>query len=180
MLSHLKILVMGLSGAGKTALAATLTPMLGAVHFNADDVRKSAYKDLSFSKEDVVEHARRMGRYCDSVTAAGRFAIADFICPTPEARQAFGPAFVIWVDRIQEGRYADANQLFVPPKNYDVRVLPDGSPHLWAMHICKRLKGYRNAGFEPSEPVNLRRAIQEELRPETKHGARRLDPSAGG
>jgi hypothetical protein len=157
MLIHQKILIMGLSGAGKTALAATLTPILGAVHFNADDVRKSVYKDLRYSREDVVEQARRMGRYCDSVTAAGRFAIADFICPTPEARQAFGTAFVVWVDRIQERSYADANRLFVPPKNYNVRVLPDGSPHVWATHIWKRLKEHRNEGFEPSEAVIFRR-----------------------
>jgi hypothetical protein len=148
---------MGLSGAGKTALAATLAPVLGAVHFNADDVRKSVYKDLGFPREDLVQQARRMGRYCDSVTAAGRFAIADFICPTPEARQAFGPAFVVWVDRIQEGRCADANRLFVPPQNYNVRVFPDGSPQVWATHIYKRLNGYRNEGVEPSAPVILRR-----------------------
>ena len=125
--------------------------MLGAVHFNADDVRKSVYRDSGFTRENAVEHARRMGRYCDSVTVAGRFAIADFICPTPEARQAFGPAFVVWVDRIQGRRYADANQLFVPPENYDVRVLPGGSPLLWAMHIYKRLKQYRNAGFPDAD-----------------------------
>jgi hypothetical protein len=131
---------MGLSGAGKTALAQALAPMLGAVHFSADELRKNGYGDLEFSRQDPILQARRMGRYCDSVTATGRFAIADFVCPTPEARQAFGPAFIVWVDRDREGNYADSNPLFVPPQDFDVRVLPDGSPKLWAQHICKRLE----------------------------------------
>jgi hypothetical protein len=138
----LKILVMGRCGAGKTALAHELAPMLGAVHFSADELRKSDYRNVQLLQEDPIQQARRMGRYCDSVTAKGSFAIADFVCPTPEARQAFGPAFIVWVDRDREGRYADP-QLFVPPQDFDVRVLPDGSPKLWAQHICKRLKRSR-------------------------------------
>ncbi|MGD9656272.1 MAG: adenylyl-sulfate kinase [Methylocystis sp.] len=130
--------------------------MLGAVHFNADDVRKSVYRNSGFFGEDAVEHARRMGRYCDSITVAGRFAIADFICPTLKARQAFGPAFVVWVDRIQERHYADANQLFEPPENYDVRVLPDGSPHVWVKHICRRLKQYAPLATLRQRPRELR------------------------
>jgi adenylylsulfate kinase len=154
---HLKILIMGISGAGKTALAQTLAPMLGAVHFNADEVRKNDYHDSGFSLEDAIQQARRMGRYCESVTAGGRFAIADFICPSPEARQSFGPAFIVWVDRVRVGRCDDENRLFVPPHDCDVRVLPDGSPKLWATHICKRLKQYGNERFEPSKPAILRR-----------------------
>jgi adenylylsulfate kinase len=140
---HLKILVMGRCGAGKTTLARALAPLLGAVHFSADELRKNGYRDMEFPREDPVQQARRMGRYCDSVTAMGRFAIADFVCPTPEARQAFGPAFIVWVDRDREG-CADPNRLFMPPQDFDVRVLPDGSPKLWATHICKHLKGRRD------------------------------------
>src|SRR5262245_26386779 len=55
-----KILVMGLPGAGKTTFAGTLAPLLNAVVFNADAVRTNISRDLGFSHEDRVEHARRM------------------------------------------------------------------------------------------------------------------------
>ncbi len=134
-----KILVMGLPGAGKTALAQELAPLLKAVHFNADEVRRNLYGDLGFSPADRIEQARRMGWLCDRVVEAGHAAIADFICPTPAARQVFGPAFIIWVDRIKEGRFADTNQLFVPPEKFDIQIPAEGSPRLWAERISGRL-----------------------------------------
>jgi energy-coupling factor transporter ATP-binding protein EcfA2 len=138
-----KILIIGRSGAGKTVLAKALSSILGAVHFSADDLRKGDYSHLPFS-EDPVQQSRRMSRYCDSVAAAGRIAIADLVCPTPEARQAFGPAFLVWVDRACVGDYEHSTQLFEPPSEYDVRVLPDGSPGLLAQHICRRLQRRRD------------------------------------
>jgi hypothetical protein len=117
-----KILIMGLPGAGKTTLASALAPLLNAAVFNADEVRANINKDLGFSHAHRIEHARRMGWICDRVVETGGTAIADFICPTPETRAAFGPAFTIWVDRIKEGRFADTNAMFVPPERFDVRV----------------------------------------------------------
>jgi hypothetical protein len=134
-----KILVMGLPGAGKTTLAGVLTPKLGAVLFNADAVRKNLNKDLGFSIDDRIEQARRMGWLCDRVVEAGHFAIADFVCPTPETRAAFGEAFVVWVDRIQTGRFPDTNQIFVAPERYDVRVGSEGLPDNWANLIVQHL-----------------------------------------
>src|SRR6266568_6318913 len=115
-----KILVMGLPGAGKTTLSKALSPRLNAVHFNADEIRANINRELGFSEADRIEQARRMGWLCDQVVKAGCVAIADFICPTPEARAAFaagGEPFVIWVDRIKTGPYADTNRLFVPPEH---------------------------------------------------------------
>jgi adenylylsulfate kinase len=137
-----KILIMGLPGAGKTTLACALAPRLKAVHFNADAVRANISRDLGFSHEDRIEQARRMGWICDQVVAAGHTAIADFVCPTPETRRAFGDdAFVVWIDRIKESRFADTNHLFQPPIDYDVRVTSEGSPELWADRIVARLTG---------------------------------------
>jgi hypothetical protein len=135
-----KILIMGLPGAGKTTLARTLAPLLNAVVFNGDEVRGNVSRDLGFSHEDRIEHARRMGWLCDRVAEAGGAVIADFICPTPDTRSAFGKAFVIWVDHIREGRFADTNRLFVPPASWDERVTADGTPRFWAERILARLR----------------------------------------
>ena len=91
-----KILIMGLPGAGKTTLTRELAPLINAVIFNADEVRANLDRDLGFSIEDRIEQARRMGWLCDQVVKAGGTAIADFICPIAETREAFGPAFTIW------------------------------------------------------------------------------------
>lgn len=131
-MSKKKILIMGLPGSGKTTLARELAPMLGAVLFNADEVRGNINKDLGFALADRIEHARRMGWLCDRVAEAGGVAIADFVCPTPETREAFGDAFVIWLDRIEAGRFADTNRLFVAPGSFDLRVSPEGPARRWA------------------------------------------------
>jgi adenylylsulfate kinase len=138
-----KILIMGLPGAGKTTLARHLAPRLNAVHYNADDVRANVNRDLGFSESDRVEHARRMGWLCDQVVKAGCFAVADFICPTPRAREAFfegGAGFVIWIDRIQAGAFEDTNRMFVPPDHYDLRVTANGAPEYWAEQAMELLR----------------------------------------
>jgi cytidyltransferase-like protein len=146
-----KILIMGLPGAGKTCLSKALAPLLNAVHFNADDVRANVNKDLGFSVEDRIEQARRMGWLCDRVTEAGGWAIADFVCPTPETRAAFGEATVIWVDRIQTGRFEDTNKLFIRPEKYYFHVPAEGTPEYWANQICAALLPV----FNPKKPTAL-------------------------
>lgn len=134
-----KILVMGLPGAGKTTFSRALAARLNAVHFNADEVRAEISKDLGFSIEDRLEQARRMGWLSDQVTKAGGYAIADFICPTDRTRAAFGPAFVVWIDRIDAGRFPDTNRLFEPPAAPDVRVTADGTLEYWVDLVARRL-----------------------------------------
>ena len=146
-----KILIMGLPGAGKTTLAHSLAPLLNGVIFNADEVRANINRDLGFALADRIEHARRMGWMCDRVVEAGGTAIADFICPTPETRAAFGPDFVVWVDRIAEGRFADTNRMFVAPETCDVRVTAEGTPRHWAERILARLR----PTFDPQKPTAL-------------------------
>jgi cytidyltransferase-like protein len=146
-----KILIMGLPGAGKTTLATSLAPLLNAVVFNADAVRANLSRDLTFSLQDRIEHARRMGWMCDRVVEAGGTVIADFICPTVETRAVFGEAFIIWVDRIEAGRFKDTNRMFAPPATFDLRVEPNGTPQYWAERALALLR----PAFDPQKPTAL-------------------------
>lgn len=131
---------MGLPGAGKTTLAVALARELGCVHFNADEIRKEINKDLGFSVKDRLEQARRMGVLCDIAGRYGSHVIADFVCPTPETRDAFGADYLIWVDRIKEGRFEDTNKLFVPPVTWDVRVTGQWPTQYSAEEIARRIR----------------------------------------
>ena len=133
------LLIMGLPGAGKTTLARVLAAHLNAVHFDADEVRANINRDLGFSVEDRVEQARRMGWLGRQVACTGQYAIADFVCPTPATRAAFGSAFIVWVDRIDASRYEDTNALFVPPERPNIRVTAAGTPEAWAERIVALL-----------------------------------------
>jgi adenylylsulfate kinase len=149
-----KILIMGLPGAGKTTLARVLAPRLNAVHFNADDVRREINKDLGFTAADRVEQARRMGWLCDQVVKTGCFAVADFICPTQEARAAFEAgesSFIVWVDRVRQSRFEDTDRIFVAPERYDLRVIADGLPEYWAEEVANRVRPV----FDTKRPTAL-------------------------
>jgi len=133
-----KILIMGLPGSGKTTLAEKLVPKLNAAWFNADAVRQDIYSELGFSREDRLSHATRMGKLCDWAKMGGCYVIADFVCPTSETREAFNADFVIWVDRILEGRYEDTNKMFEKPSSYDIR-LAEGTPDDWVEQVIQKL-----------------------------------------
>ena len=132
------ILVMGLPGAGKTTLANELAPKLNAKRLNADEVRKAA-NDWDFSEEGRTRQAKRMADFALKLKAEGNYVVADFICPTPEARSLFPADFIIWVDTIKEGRFEDTNQMFIKPEKYDFHVTTQDAK-LWASKIIKEIK----------------------------------------
>ena len=128
---------MGLPGAGKTTLAEELAPKLNAKRLNADEVRKEA-NDWDFSEEGRKRQAKRMADFALKLKNQGNYVVADFICPTPEARSLFPADFVIWVDTIKEGRFDDTNQMFIKPEKYDFHVTTQDAK-VWADKIIKEI-----------------------------------------
>ena len=129
---------MGLPGSGKTTLANELAPLLNAKRLNADDVRKEA-NDWDFSEDGRTRQAKRMANFAKKIKEEGSYVVADFICPTPEARSLFPADFVIWVDTIKEGRFDDTNKMFVKPEKFDCQVTTQDAKH-WAPKIAEKIK----------------------------------------
>ena len=117
----MKILVMGLPGAGKTWLSERLQKYLECAWYNADKVRQMA-NDWDFSPEGRVRQANRMRTFADFEKQNNRFVICDFVCPTRKTRDAFNPDIVIWLDTISKGRFEDTNNMFEIPSLIDYKV----------------------------------------------------------
>ena len=132
------ILVMGLPGAGKTTLANELAPLLKAKRLNADEIRKAA-DDWDFSEEGRIRQSKRMAENAIKLKNEGNYVIADFICPTPEARNLFPADYTICVDTIKEGRFDDTNKMFVKPEKYNFHVTSQDAKY-WAPKILKEIK----------------------------------------
>ena len=129
---------MGLPGSGKTTLASELAPLINAKRINADEVRKGA-NDWDFSKEGRSRQAKRMADLAKKIKDEGDYVIADFICPTPEARSLFPADYIVWVDTIKKGRFDDTNAMFIKPKKFDFHVTSQDAK-VWAAQIAEKIK----------------------------------------
>lgn len=126
------IQIIGLPGAGKTTIADALCDRINGIHLNADEIRGTIHRDLGFSIEDRVEHARRLGELARMLSRKQDMpVVVDFVCPTKETRDAFGkPDILVWVDTIKEGRFADTNSLWQDPDHFDHRIEVTGDEYL--------------------------------------------------
>ena len=156
-----KILIMGLPGSGKTFLATALKKYLeenGTANnmslsramttefqlgdykvtvdwFNADEIRKR-FNDWDFSHDGRIRQSLRMAEF--ALKSSGDFVIADFVAPLVEMRNNFKADWTIWMDTIDQGRYADTNKAFVPPALYDFRVTEQNADK-WAEFIGRHI-----------------------------------------
>ena len=117
----MKILICGLPGSGKSTLAEPFAKLINGVWINADQVREQ-YNDWDFTQGGRMRQAQRMRYLSDGVVRAGGIAVADFVCPTENARREFDADYTVWMDTIKEGKYEDTNRMFEKPSivNYHV------------------------------------------------------------
>ncbi len=128
---------MGLPGSGKTTLASELVPLLKAKWLNADEVRKEA-NDWDFSPEGRTRQAKRMWEKAQEFKKQGNNVVADFVCPTPAARELFPADYIIWMDTIKEGRFEDTNKMFIKPEKFNYHVTTLDAKN-WAPKIFKEI-----------------------------------------
>jgi len=139
---------MGLPGAGKTTLATKLVPILNAKWLNADKIRKEA-NDWDFSDEGRKRQAERMAKKAEIYKKEGFNVVADFVCPTPKARDLFDPDYIIWVDTIKKSRFEDTNKIFVKPEKYNTRVTEKNS-EIWSIKIADQIIPYKWDNRKPT------------------------------
>ena len=92
--------------------------------------------DWDFSEEGRKRQAKRMSDFALNLKEQGFNVVADFICPTPEARSLFPADYVIWVETINKGRFDDTNKMFVKPDKFDFHVTTQDAKN-WAPKIFK-------------------------------------------
>jgi adenylylsulfate kinase len=114
-----RILIMGLPGAGKTTLARVLQARLNCAWINADAIREK-YNDWDFSVDGRIRQSRRMREQADLLS--GDYVIADFVAPLNQMREEFSADFTIWMDTIQQSRFADTDTMFVPPTSFEYNL----------------------------------------------------------
>ena len=88
----------GLSGAGKTSLAAELERVLleqgyHTLLLDGDSLRRQLNQDLGFSDADRAENIRRAGEVAALMLEAGLIVLATFISPQASARAAVRQRF---------------------------------------------------------------------------------------
>ena len=115
------ILIMGLSGTGKTTMADSISKRLSpSSRLNADTVRRE-YNDWDFSEEGRERQAKRLRRRVDALDKSF-YNLVDFIAPTERTRSIFGADYTIWMDTYSSSKYRDTDELFTAPSKFNVRV----------------------------------------------------------
>ena len=141
--SSKKILICGLPGSGKTKLAEALSNELSKLGkrvawFNGGDMRKR-YNDNDFTERGRVRQAWRMRAAADDALQTGAdIAVADFIAPTEELRNAFSADIVVWMNTPNiPRRYEDTSRMWEDPIKVDFTVTTHDLDH-WVPLIIQQ------------------------------------------
>ena len=129
----MRIVIIGLSGSGKTSLAKELAIKLKAKHLNADELRKE-YNDWDFSESGRLRQAHRIKNLSDKHD----LVVCDFIAPKEIHRHIVDADILIWMDTVKKSKYKDTDKLFEIPKNYSLRILEKNSNY-WANIIYDKI-----------------------------------------
>ena len=113
----MKILIVGLPGAGKTWLGSRIAKYFSIPFWDGDIVRE-IYNDWEFTLQGRDRQSMRMRKLAE----IDPISISAFIAPLPGYIRNFFPNKIIWMNTIKEGQYADTNKLFKPPTKYDIRI----------------------------------------------------------
>jgi adenylylsulfate kinase len=146
----IRILVMGLPGAGKTFLAQHIVD-----HFqkagktvswlNADVVRKE-YNDWDFSTEGRLRQSKRMRTLAELHTTD--YVICDFVAPLWAMRNYFDADWTIWVDTLDNSRFVDTDAIFEPPEHYDFRITTKDAKYWSELVAVSIMNNYRRPTFQ--------------------------------
>jgi len=150
----IKILIMGLSGAGKTTFSEKLQAKIESMghsceHLNADIVRQ-ANGDWDFTEAGRIRQATRMWRLAKNTKRS--YCIIDMIAPMKVQRNIIEPSWLIWMDCVDESKYKDTDSIFLPPSDYDFRI-PNWD-EMWVNYVAERITAeQRRPKFDPRKPT---------------------------
>ena len=116
-----KVLIMGLSGAGKTSTAVKLQDHLAksgltAVHVNSDRVRE-ATDNWSFDYEGRIDATKWMVKTAKQILDEAKIdvVIYDTIACLHEQRVILGADITLFMDTVKSSKYADTDAEFERP-----------------------------------------------------------------
>ena len=87
-------------------------------------------KDEKVPFQDILNYVKTKNGISDDDSSIRPFrsdiciaVISEFVCPTAATRESFGkPDILIWMNRIETGRFEDTNKMWEKPEHYDLRI----------------------------------------------------------
>lgn len=125
-LDLVRIVVIGLSGAGKTTLANQIVAGLcldnPCIWLNADHQRKAA-DDWDFTPDGRKRQAVRLATKASAYEKSNVTVVIDFVCPLPEYRSIVKADVLIYMESGKECKFEDTKNLFQRPTLDEIRDL---------------------------------------------------------
>jgi hypothetical protein len=115
------VLIMGLSGNGKTTFYNNIKILLkDHLYLNADEIRK-IYDDWDFSISGRIRQAHRMKSLSEKSEYS--LVVIDMICPLKEMRNIIKPDIIFFINRKDSSKYPDTDIIFEIPSKDECEIL---------------------------------------------------------